>query len=127
MSDATLEHDDIPQNTIVDFDAGDGETAAAVKMETYSSNLNVAKQKSVRLVDAITGAPLKRKDAIRVDDLRPALAEYIRNQHPAITRTTMSAGGPWTTCAAAISRNFSRTNAARFPPSKRSGGKPQDA
>lgn len=85
MTDTTLEHDDISQNTIVDFDAGDGETAAAVKMETYSSNLNVAKQKSVRLVDAITGAPLKRKDAIRVDDLRPALAEYIRNQHPTIT------------------------------------------
>ncbi|HZG28306.1 Uncharacterized membrane protein [Ensifer adhaerens] len=85
MTDTTLERDDISENTIVDFDAGDGETAAAVKMETYSSNLNVAKQKSVRLVDAITGAPLKRKDAIRVDDLRPALAEYIRNQHPTIT------------------------------------------
>ena len=85
MADTTLEHDDMTQNTIVDFDAGDGETAAAVKMETYSSNLNVAKQKSVRLVDAITGAPLKRKDAIRVDDLRPALAEYIRSQHPTIT------------------------------------------
>jgi uncharacterized membrane protein len=84
MTQTTLEHDDMSENTIVDFDAGDGETAA-VKMETYSSNLNVAKQKSVRLVDAITGAPLKRKDAIRVDDLRPALAEYIRNQHPTIT------------------------------------------
>ncbi len=84
MTDTTLEHDDISQKTIVDFDAGDGETAA-VKMDAYSNSLDAAKRKSVRLVDAISGAPLKRKDAIRVDDLRPALADYIRNQHPAIS------------------------------------------
>jgi uncharacterized membrane protein len=83
MTDTTLENDHMAGKTIVDFDAGDGETAA-VKMDAYSNSLNAAKRKSVRLVDAITGAPLKRKDAIRVDDLRPALAEYIRNQHPTI-------------------------------------------
>jgi len=84
MTDTALENDDIAQKTIVDFDAGDGETAA-VKMDAYSNSLNAAKRKSVRLVDAITGASLKRKDAIRVDDLRPALAEYIRSQHPSVS------------------------------------------
>ncbi len=84
MTDTTLEHDDISQKTIVDFDAGDGETAA-VKMGAYSNSLDAAKRKSVRLVDAISGAALKRKDAIRVDDLRPALADYIRSQHPTIS------------------------------------------
>lgn len=84
MTDTTLEHDDMADKTIVDFDAGDGETAA-VKMDTYSNSLNAAKRKSVRLVDAISGAALKRKDAIRVDDLRPALADYIRGQHPTIS------------------------------------------
>lgn len=84
MTDTALENDHMADKTIVDFDAGDGETAA-VKMDAYSNSLNAAKRKSVRLVDAITGAALKRKDAIRVDDLRPALAEYIRSQHPSIS------------------------------------------
>lgn len=84
MTDATREREEMTEKTIVDFDAGNGETAS-VGMEAYSTSLNVAKAKSVRLVDAITGAPLKRKDAIRVDDLRPALVDYIRNQHPGIT------------------------------------------
>ena len=83
MTENMLENDDATDNKIVDFDAGQGETAT-VKMDDYSASLKVAKAKSVRLVDAITGATLKRKDAMRVDDLRPALSEYIRSQHPNI-------------------------------------------
>lgn len=72
-----------PDSKIVDFDTGEGETAS-VEMNTYSNSLTQAKAKSVRLIDAISGAQLKRKDALRVDDLRPALADYLRNQHPDI-------------------------------------------
>ncbi|MDE1995543.1 MAG: DUF1003 domain-containing protein, partial [Rhizobiaceae bacterium] len=43
-----------------------------------------AKAKSVKLVDAITGAALKKKDAFHFDDLRPALAEFVRQKHPEI-------------------------------------------
>ncbi|WP_018897480.1 DUF1003 domain-containing protein [Rhizobium sp. 2MFCol3.1] len=68
---------------IVDFDAGHGE-AATVEMKDYSDSLERAKAKSVRLVDAITGAALKKKDAIHFDDLRPALAEFMRQKHPGL-------------------------------------------
>lgn len=83
MSDEANTHKDPTENQIVDFDAGEGETAA-VEMNTYSNSLAQAKTKSVRLIDAISGTQLKRKDALRVDDLRPALADYLRNQHPDI-------------------------------------------
>ncbi|WP_443750504.1 DUF1003 domain-containing protein [Asticcacaulis solisilvae] len=66
---------------IVDFDADGGE-AATVDMGAYSESLNQATAKSVKLVDAISGAPLKKKDAVRLDDLRPALLDYILAQHP---------------------------------------------
>lgn len=83
MSDEANTHKDPTENQIVDFDAGEGETAA-VEMNAYSNSLAQAKTKSVRLIDAISGTQLKRKDALRVDDLRPALADYLRNQHPDI-------------------------------------------
>ena len=79
----TAELEDLTSNKIVDFDAGEGETAA-VEINAYSDSLNVAKAKSVRLVDAISGAQLKRKDALRIDDLRPALVEYLRHRYPDI-------------------------------------------
>lgn len=84
MTESPLEQEDTTDNKIVDFDAGQGETAT-MKMDDYSNSLNKAKAKSVRLVDAISGTQLKRKEAMRVDDLRPTLADYIRNQHPSIT------------------------------------------
>jgi uncharacterized membrane protein len=68
---------------IVDFDAGNGE-AATVEMGDYTKSLARAKAKSVKLVDAITGATLKKKDAVHFDDLRPALAEFVRQKHPGI-------------------------------------------
>ncbi len=68
---------------IVDFDAGHGE-AATVEMKDYSDSLARAKAKSVRLVDAITGATLKKKDAIHFDDMRPSLAEFMRQKHPGL-------------------------------------------
>ncbi|PZM07377.1 DUF1003 domain-containing protein [Rhizobium tubonense] len=68
---------------IVDFDAGEGE-AATVEMHDYTKSLAQAKAKSVKLVDAITGAVLKKKDAVHFDDLRPALAEFMRQKHPGI-------------------------------------------
>jgi uncharacterized membrane protein len=68
---------------IVDFDAGEGE-AATVEMGDYTKSLAQAKAKSVKLVDAITGSTLKKKDAIHFDDLRPSLAEFVRQKHPDI-------------------------------------------
>lgn len=68
---------------IVDFDAGQGE-AATVEMHDYTKSLAQAKAKSVKLVDAITGAVLKKKDAVHFDDLRPSLAEFMRLKHPGI-------------------------------------------
>jgi uncharacterized membrane protein len=68
---------------IVDFDAGEGE-AATVEMHDYTKSLAQAKAKSVKLVDAITGAVLKKKDAVHFDDLRPSLAEFMRQKHPGI-------------------------------------------
>ena len=56
----TADLEDLTSNKIVDFDAGEGETAA-VEINAYSDSLNAAKAKSVRLVDAISGAQLKRK------------------------------------------------------------------
>src|SRR4051812_29433905 len=70
-----------PTGVIVDFDAGNGE-AAHVEMGDYTESIARAKAKSVKLVDAITGATLKKKDAIHFDDLRPALAEFVRQKHP---------------------------------------------
>jgi uncharacterized membrane protein len=69
--------------SIVDFDTGEGETAT-VAMSEYSESLAQTKAKSVRLLDAINGAQLKKKDALRFDDLRPSLADYVRQKHPAI-------------------------------------------
>lgn len=83
MSDDAVKTDDLNDHKIVDFDTGKGE-AAAVELEAYSESLEQAKAKSVKLVDAVTGAQLKRKDAIRIDDLRPALVDYLRNQHPSL-------------------------------------------
>ncbi len=83
MSDDAVKTDDVNDHKIVDFDTGKGE-AAAVQLEAYSESLEQAKAKSVKLVDAVTGAQLKRKDAIRIDDLRPALVDYLRNQHPSL-------------------------------------------
>ena len=68
---------------IVDFDAGEGE-AATVEMDDYTKSLAEAKAKSVKIVDAITGAPLKKKEAMHFDDLRPSLAEFMRQRHPGI-------------------------------------------
>ncbi|AVA23585.1 DUF1003 domain-containing protein [Rhizobium sp. LEGMi198b] len=72
-----------PAEGIVDFDAGEGE-AATVEMDDYTKSLAQAKAKSVKLVDAITGATLKKKDAVHFDDLRPSLAEFVRQKHPGI-------------------------------------------
>lgn len=66
---------------IVDFDTGNGE-AATVEMGDYTKSIARAKAKSVKIVDAISGTPLKKKDAIHFDDLRPALAEFVRQKHP---------------------------------------------
>ncbi len=68
---------------IVDFDADGGE-AASVDMGAYSESLSQSAAKSVKLTDAITGAPLKKKDAVRLDDLRPSLLDYILARHPAL-------------------------------------------
>ncbi|WFU91395.1 DUF1003 domain-containing protein (plasmid) [Rhizobium sp. CC1099] len=51
-------------------------------MEDFTKSLKETGAKSVRLVDAITGARLRPKDACRVDDLRPALAEYVCSIYP---------------------------------------------
>ncbi|MDI7774992.1 DUF1003 domain-containing protein [Asticcacaulis sp. EMRT-3] len=56
------------------------------QLEAMGENLAIAKAKSVRLIDAITGQALKKKDAVRFDDLRPTLADFIRLQHPGIGR-----------------------------------------
>ncbi|MGN6422490.1 MAG: DUF1003 domain-containing protein [Asticcacaulis sp.] len=53
-------------------------------LEAIGDNLALAKTKAARPVDAITGQSLKKKDAVRLDDLRPALVDYIRAHHPDI-------------------------------------------
>ncbi|MGO4436438.1 DUF1003 domain-containing protein [Rhizobium sp. RAF56] len=68
---------------IVDFDAGEGEPAT-VEMGDYTASLAQAKAKSVKLVDAISGASLRKKEAVHFDDLRPSLAEFVRQRHPDI-------------------------------------------
>ncbi len=83
MTDEDTNEADLTENKIVDFDAGEGE-AASVAMGAYTESLEKAKAKSVRLIDAISGAQLKKKDAFRFDDVRPALADYIRQRHPEI-------------------------------------------
>ncbi|NTJ33578.1 DUF1003 domain-containing protein [Agrobacterium rhizogenes] len=71
-----------PTEGIVDFDAGEGEAATVVEMDDYTKSLAQAKAKSVKLVDAITGQTLKKKDAVHIDDLRPSLADFMRLKHP---------------------------------------------
>ena len=71
-----------PAEGIVDFDAGEGETPTVVEMNDYTKSLAQAKAKSVKLVDAITGQVLKKKDAVHIDDLRPSLADFMRLKHP---------------------------------------------
>ncbi len=71
-----------PADGIVDFDAGEGEAPTVVEMDDYTKSLARAKAKSVKLVDAITGQTLKKKDAVHVDDLRPSLADFMRLKHP---------------------------------------------
>ncbi len=66
---------------IVDFDAGEGH-ADVVEIEDFGKRIEAAKVKSVQLTDAITGHKLRKKDAIRIDDLRPAMADFIRDQYP---------------------------------------------
>lgn len=74
MTEATAAARDVP----VDEDMADAQLAA------LGDNLAIAKEKAVKLVDAITGHTLKKKDAVRFDDLRPQLADYIRAHNPDI-------------------------------------------
>ncbi|MGF9564720.1 DUF1003 domain-containing protein [Neorhizobium sp. JUb45] len=83
MAQENLAGTDLGAGSFVDFDNGRGESAT-VKLGDFSNSLKQAQAKSVRLVDALTGIPLKRKDAVRVDDLRPALVDYLRSQHPTL-------------------------------------------
>jgi len=69
MTDATAVKDEALEESLAE--------AAAM-----GENLALAKEKAVKLVDAITGHTLKKKDAVRFDDLRPTLAEYIRAHYP---------------------------------------------
>ena len=57
---------------------------AEAQIAAMGDNLAIAKEKAVKLVDAITGLTLKKKDAVRFDDLRPQLADYIRVHNPNI-------------------------------------------
>lgn len=66
-----------------DDDAANDDMAEA-HIEALGDNLALAKEKSVKLIDAVTGHTLKKKDAVRFDDLRPTLAEYIRARNPNI-------------------------------------------
>ena len=52
--------------------------------EAMSHSISEAKVKALRLRDAISGTTLKKKDAVRIDDLRPTLVDYIRMDHPQI-------------------------------------------
>ena len=69
--------------TAIRDEAGD-EGVAEAQIAALGDNLALAKEKAAKLVDAITGLTLKKKDAVRFDDLRPALAEYIRAHNPNI-------------------------------------------
>jgi uncharacterized membrane protein len=60
------------------------DAVAEAQLEALGDNLAIAKEKAVKPIDAITGQALKKKDAVRFDDLRPTLAEYIRAQNPGI-------------------------------------------
>ena len=71
MTDATAVMDDMAEDEVAD-----------AQIEALGDNLALAKEKAVKLVDAITGQTLKKKDAVRFDDLRPTLADYIRAQYP---------------------------------------------
>ena len=86
MTEADTEADtlDSISDGIVDFDGEEGE-AAAVEMGEFSESLKEATAKALKLTCAVTGVPLKKKDAVRFDDLRPTLAEYIRQRNPTIT------------------------------------------
>jgi len=61
-----------------------GEELDSAHLEALGDNLALAQTKAARLMDAITGQPLKKKDAVRLDDLRPALVDYIRAHHPEV-------------------------------------------
>ncbi len=69
--------------TAIRDEAAEDELADA-QIEAMGDNLAIAKEKAVKLVDAITGHTLKKKDAVRFDDLRPTLADYIRARNPNI-------------------------------------------
>jgi uncharacterized membrane protein len=73
MSEAAAHMDETADDIIAD-----------AQIEAMGDNLAIAKEKAVRPIDAITGLSLKKKDAVRFDDLRPTLAEYIRAHHPTI-------------------------------------------
>ena len=64
--------------------AGAADEIDAAHLEAMGDNLALAQTKAARPVDAVSGQPLKKKDAVRLDDLRPALADYIRTHHPHI-------------------------------------------
>lgn len=40
--------------------------------------------KRKQIIDAVTGQPLKRRDATNIENLRPALVDFIRQDHPGI-------------------------------------------
>ena len=78
MTEATAAKDEAVRD-----EAGD-EGVAEAQIAALGDNLALAKEKAAKLVDAITGLTLKKKDAVRFDDLRPALAEFIRSHNPNI-------------------------------------------
>ncbi len=36
------------------------------------------------MLDAVTGQQLRRRDAVNIENMRPALVDFIRQDHPAI-------------------------------------------
>ncbi|MGN7292020.1 DUF1003 domain-containing protein [Rhizobium sp. SAFR-030] len=61
--------------------AGEASSQPSLKTDK-AANASPSKEKTVH--DALSGLPLKRRDAVDIEGLRPALTDFIRQAHPAL-------------------------------------------
>lgn len=69
--------------TDVTVPSDDEDMPTAATMETDPDTGMVTIKRKL-IIDAVTGQQLKRRDAINIENMRPALVDFIRQDHPGI-------------------------------------------
>lgn len=68
-------------DSLMPSDDEDMPTAATMETDPETGVVTIKRK---LMLDAVTGQQLKRRDAVNIENMRPALVDFIRQDHPAI-------------------------------------------